>query len=190
MCQYLSFRGRGQSSSYCRAGTHRDTSPANHLLSPSLGIRLMSKPASDCCLIHSATLNFSLCKHDTPCTLLVREFYPWWTLTLLWTTPLFLRSLYLDILFVLADEWAPMMQRRPASALCVFQFLLRTFSLSLLSPSWAPYTWSAVSKICNVCALWELLMRKNVPTEQHPMNGSTRGLPWNTSSPQRNDSKL
>lgn len=63
MCQYLSFRGRGQSGCYCCGRTHRDTSPANHLLSPSSGIRLMSKPASDCCLIHSATLNFSLFKH-------------------------------------------------------------------------------------------------------------------------------
>lgn len=87
------------------------------------------------------------------------------------------------------------MSSHDATATCICPLCLPIsftyfFSLSLLSPSWAPYTWSAVSKICNGRALWELLMRKNVPTEQHPMNGSTRGLTWNGSSPPKNDSKL
>lgn len=42
-------RDRGQSSNYCCGRPHRDMSPANHLLSPSLGNRLMSNQ-------HPATL--------------------------------------------------------------------------------------------------------------------------------------
>lgn len=70
-------RDRGQSSNYCCGRPHRDMSPANHLLSPSLGNRLMSNQHPATLWFNPVIPSFLLLSTFTWATLPVRGLFPW-----------------------------------------------------------------------------------------------------------------